>query len=488
MIFWVLAGLAVAGVEVTDAPPGLEEESAPQRVALVVGINHYPDDPELHDLQFAAADAASMSALLDGEGYQVTTLSGGASEEEFRSALRETTSTLRRNDTFVMYIAGHAQLQLKDGEHALHLLFSDSRSDVTDPGLGVPELSTIVNALPALQRVVILDTCHSARSQQLLQRFRGDAAPEVLPVVGQFSAWVYSAAPQQSSQEDPALQHGVFTWYLLEALSGKADADGDGAVGVLEMFSWAGYHTAEHTQNSQIPSLEEDRIGWKDLQLTGQESGEPRYAIMPWYEEGYNQARIYLNGLLRGPGPVDPGRYTLEVYDGEERILHRSISLEQGEALPWSQLLTASQGRVLLGGGMGIIADGESPWLSGHGVGWFTPRTTGAWRMAFGALGFGGRVEQDTVEIPVSGGLVRAGVWWQSPGSVTLGPTLGAGALIRQPIGGAQLATTAAPGLHAHTLLPWNTFLSVDVTGMLFLIDQQPTLWPDLRISAGIRL
>lgn len=49
--------------------------------------------------------------------------------------------------------------------------------------------------------------------------------------------WVLlGAAPEQSANEQDSLQNGIFSHFLLDALGGKADGDGDGAVTLEEVF------------------------------------------------------------------------------------------------------------------------------------------------------------------------------------------------------------------------------------------------------------
>ena len=59
----------------------------------------------------------------------------------------------------------------------------------------------------------------------------------------------------QVSQEDPALGHGIFTHFLLEALGGAADLDGDGAVTVREVHLYLQRKVHERSGGAQTPQL-----------------------------------------------------------------------------------------------------------------------------------------------------------------------------------------------------------------------------------------
>jgi uncharacterized caspase-like protein len=55
------------------------------------------------------------------------------------------------------------------------------------------------------------------------------------------------------SEEREDLGHGVFTYYLLEGLKGKADADKDGIVTVDEAYAYVSKKVPEVTGQNQHP-------------------------------------------------------------------------------------------------------------------------------------------------------------------------------------------------------------------------------------------
>ncbi|MBI3634701.1 MAG: caspase family protein, partial [Candidatus Rokubacteria bacterium] len=59
----------------------------------------------------------------------------------------------------------------------------------------------------------------------------------------------------QVSQEDPTLGHGIFTHFLLEALNGAADLDGDGAITVREVHLYLQRKVHERSRGVQTPQL-----------------------------------------------------------------------------------------------------------------------------------------------------------------------------------------------------------------------------------------
>jgi hypothetical protein len=71
-----------------------------------------------------------------------------------------------------------------------------------------------------------------------------------------------AARSDESSQEYPPAQHGLFTHALLDGLRGAADADGDGVVTLAEAFGFAG---------PQVERLRDRGLGPQTPQLVAPE-------------------------------------------------------------------------------------------------------------------------------------------------------------------------------------------------------------------------
>jgi len=75
---------------------------------------------------------------------------------------------------------------------------------------------------------------------------------------------ITASAANELSEEKDDLQHGVFSYYLLEALKGAADTDCDGAVTVDEAYRYVSEKVPPATNQEQHPvkkgSVEGDLI------------------------------------------------------------------------------------------------------------------------------------------------------------------------------------------------------------------------------------
>jgi len=62
-----------------------------------------------------------------------------------------------------------------------------------------------------------------------------------------------ASSAKEVSQEMENLEHGVFTYYLLEGLRGKADLDGDGLIDTGEVYRYVSKKVPAATGEQQHP-------------------------------------------------------------------------------------------------------------------------------------------------------------------------------------------------------------------------------------------
>jgi hypothetical protein len=484
MIAWMGVALAGArGVETDQAAPaGLERAYASRRVALLVGIDAYRD-PALGPLQFAAKDAADMATLLDdptvGAYDVVSVLSGEVTREAFWSAFRSVAATVQRDDTLVVYVAGHGTLELGLQGTELFLMPSDGwLSDASSTGIRVEELSDAVSALPARRTVLILDACYSGSGRSVLspeverklQGLRGPIPAPAALMVSEFAAHLYAAHVRQPAIEDPGLQNGVYTHFLLEALHGAGDLDGDGLVEVMEAHGWARDRTLEYTGGSQVPWAETVSIGRQAVYLAGDPARRQAVedAILMGLESLPLGAVVTVDGVARGAGAVQRGARQLEVRSGERLLLAERVNVGPGERVDLGHRLAQRQGQ--LGVWAGPLVSLDRQWL-GPLAGWagleVAPRDPGGPRLVFGT----------EVRVGVGRGsptgTLAGTTWWSVPaGSLVLGPVLGAGVAWRRPPEGAEGSVLIQPAFRARLSRTWAPSLELAA----------PTFWANGRL------
>jgi uncharacterized caspase-like protein len=401
----LFAASAFAGVVAVQPGGATAAVFAPRRVAVVIGVQQYTD-PALQGLRYSAKDARDLGAVLaspDLGGFdRVTVIDGAAatSRDALRSAITAATADLQRDDTFLLYLSGHGTLTLDPLEGSrLWFLPSDARLEApTETGIAVADLEDLVNSLPARRRVLILDTCHNGRSgsksyvssttARQLQGLRGEPpAPRAEREVSESEARLYAAQYYQPAMEDPELQNGVYTHYLIEGLTSArsdADLDKDGLVNVTEAHEYARDHTIAYTGGIQVPRAEYRIVGREEIYLSGKatERTAAEQALLSACDMVLNRARLLVNGIPRGEFPglyaVDPGPQTVEVQTADGRtVLKERVRLEAGSTTPIEDLVLrrAPTVEVLAGGSW---TGGTDLVHAGHaalGLDWVRPFT-----------------------------------------------------------------------------------------------------------------
>jgi len=359
----------------------LDEAFVPRRVALVVGVDRYDDDT-FPSLRYASRDAHEFAEVLEdpmwGGFDDVVVLTGRehTSRTAILATIDEIVSTLQRNDTFLMYFSGHGTLSTDDsGQTALYLCPRDT--DAARPGstgLRVDTLQRIFKSrVKARRKVLILDSCHNgeaksfvdARTREQMSQRRSPLDPLILTRMGEAEAHLFAAAFHQPALEDPDLEHGVYTYFLLQALgrrSGDSDLNRDGVVTVVEAHQYARDHTISHTGGAQVPQAMFKEVGRQDIYLSGGDDAflAAERGLLTSYSRLLANCHINVDGVPRGmlpkALPVDPGLHRIEVVEPTTgRVLvQRAVHVQAGQSLSVDALADErrpeGQGSVALGG------------------------------------------------------------------------------------------------------------------------------------------
>lgn len=151
-------GLKVRAKEIQQQVSGL----AGKRYALVVGTDNYRGDG-WKKLSNPVKDAKAVAdELSNSYGFEVQLLEDRPMDTIYK-AIREYYRIAKPNDQFVVYFAGHGDVDdelLDDG----FIVCTDSRSVEDDPvrNTYIPylKLQKMLNNIPARQILVLLDVCH----------------------------------------------------------------------------------------------------------------------------------------------------------------------------------------------------------------------------------------------------------------------------------------------------------------------------------------
>ena len=213
--------------------------------SLLIGVNEYID---ASNLKYCVNDALALNSILNDRDLLnlseiVTILLCDDQEAEYRpigNNIRENLDLLVENvdvdDSIIFFFAGHGD-EL-EGEPVI--LPSDFRRGLgLKSAISIEDIKNTLMKSKAKYKLLIFDSCHSGAipgreesgtmRQATYNAF--DSPPEGFTILS-------SCSINQLSYEDDESEHGVFTYYLLEGMKGKADSNLDGKITINELYDY----------------------------------------------------------------------------------------------------------------------------------------------------------------------------------------------------------------------------------------------------------
>ncbi|MBS1197298.1 MAG: polysaccharide deacetylase family protein [Proteobacteria bacterium] len=232
--------------KVTKASAKTEEKSTittgyADSWALVIGIDDYAKWPKL---RYAVRDAESMrQVLIEKFGFApervISIKNAEATRTNILSAFHDKIvhGAVKKNDRVFVFYAGHgATRKLSSGRDLGYIVPVDSDPErfATD-AIPMTELQNIAESIAAKHVLFIMDACYSGLG---LTRGKGSTTflRDNAKRIGR-QMLTAGGADQLVADSGPN-GHSIFSWTLLQALSGKADLNGDGLVTGTELAAY----------------------------------------------------------------------------------------------------------------------------------------------------------------------------------------------------------------------------------------------------------
>ena len=281
-IFWTFVCLFLCAATVWAQPEGRRGVGVvpkAHRYALLVGVNTYPR--QFQSLQYCEADMEALEEALLAIGFQPENIVRLSTSSDDPSLLPTRSNILKQarlladqadqGSMFVLALSGHGAC-LNDESYfcPMDAVYNDLSSLVKRS-----DLYQIVEECEAKQKLVFVDACRESlvdSGWKPLGGIRTLVDPVGIENPGFFI--ISSCKTGQFSWEDAELKHGVFTYFLVEGLKGKAAQNGQ--ISVHNLFSYVNYETKKYIrltrQESQIPLLRGDEEELDDFILAKLES------------------------------------------------------------------------------------------------------------------------------------------------------------------------------------------------------------------------
>jgi hypothetical protein len=235
--------------------------------AAVVGINDYPQLPKL---KYAVNDAKEFHRLLVEKNRvppeNITLL---LNDQASLKNLRSTLGTKLKNaagldDMVIIFFAGHGATERDamsadgDGLEKYLLPWETDPADLYSTAMPMREIAYIFDRIRSDRLIFIADACYSGAGGGRTISVTGTRANITDGFLERISSGrgkviITASAANEVSVEKDELQHGVFTYYLLEGLRGAADTDRDGAVTVDEAYRYVSEKVPRATGQEQHP-------------------------------------------------------------------------------------------------------------------------------------------------------------------------------------------------------------------------------------------
>lgn len=251
----------------TNHPEEDSQPSPPSKFALwavVIGINNFQDQ-DIPPLRYAVPDAQGFKNFLEGQKatglYKSVNIKyltdREATLQNIKAALGEFLVDARGDDIVYIFIAGHGMV---DSQGDSYILTYDAKAkNLYSTALPMEEFKKLLkDRIYAERTIVIADACHSGG---IGTNMRGGARDLSMDEFRKFletskgRAILTASRSRELSQEDPKLGHGLFTYYMLEGLKGKADANGDGVITLNELNDYLYIQVVKASGSTQHPEL-----------------------------------------------------------------------------------------------------------------------------------------------------------------------------------------------------------------------------------------
>jgi uncharacterized caspase-like protein len=235
--------------------------------AVVIGINDYP---HVRQLKYAVNDArAFYDLLVKTNQIPSANVFLMVNEQAVLKQLRSTLGTRLKNkagkdDMVIIYFAGHGATERDmmspdgDGLEKYLLPYDANPYDLYASALPMREIAHIFHRIRSERLIFIADACYSGASggrTVSTSDARANISDAFLERItgGKGKVIITASSANEVSVEKDELRHGVFTYYMVEGLRGKADTDQNGLITIDEAYRYVSDKVTQATGQEQHP-------------------------------------------------------------------------------------------------------------------------------------------------------------------------------------------------------------------------------------------
>ncbi|MCK9171596.1 MAG: caspase family protein [Treponema sp.] len=234
----------------------------PRFFILAVATNKYR--AQGLQLKYSVADADGITNALQksaGNLYKEVIIKkvydADVTADGINAAFDSLAGQIQADDVFVFYLAGHGVTYDEDGDYyylPVTFRFTD-KTDIPAQGISKKMIMQNLAKIKAGKSIVLMDTCSSGTFVAGTRSGLSEAT-----AINRLTRATGSATIAAGSDEQVAMEgyngHGIFTYVLMDGLSGKADSNKDGFITLQELCSYAEY---------EVPELSYEKWGYEQV-------------------------------------------------------------------------------------------------------------------------------------------------------------------------------------------------------------------------------
>jgi uncharacterized caspase-like protein len=275
-------------VPIYYTPSSQPKATEQRKFAVIIGINKYADQ-KINSLKVAGVDATSIYQILTdpkGGGFPKENvkllLDEQATRESITKALGEwLPSQVQSGDMVFLFYSGHGGVEPDstgeelDGNSKYLIPHDADANNLFSTAIKNSTVTKMLQLIPSNKMVFLIDCCYSGGATTGDEVVRSITPPSTkigTDVYNDFSGSgrvvISASLSDQVSLEVPELNHGIFTYSLLEGISGKADFNKDGSLTLIsEIYPYLSSEVVKMAyslgfrQNPQQPTLKCQVVG-----------------------------------------------------------------------------------------------------------------------------------------------------------------------------------------------------------------------------------
>jgi hypothetical protein len=197
-----------------------------EKFAIIIAVENY-QDKSIIPVQYAETDAKGIFNTLKLHDLSETNtellLSEKATKTTIESRMRILLKRLNSRDELIIFYAGHG---FAENDHNFITCYDTQRGDLAKTSIPLNEVMTNIRKSRCKRIVMFLDSCHSGLEIDDNMRgiFTDISEDEFKEFFGtsEYHIGFASCKHDEYSFSSPHLSHGIWTYHIIQALSGDA--------------------------------------------------------------------------------------------------------------------------------------------------------------------------------------------------------------------------------------------------------------------------